>query len=70
MNFAARACADALFSTALMDMTCPPSTVFAAFNHYAGANKAIKVYQFNQHEGGDVFQLMEQVEFLRQRWPV
>jgi cephalosporin-C deacetylase len=70
MNFAARARADALFSTALMDMTCPPSTVFAAYNHYAGANKAIKVYRYNQHEGGDVFQLMEQVEFLRQRWPV
>jgi cephalosporin-C deacetylase len=70
MNFAARACADALFSTALMDMICPPSTVFAAFNHYAGANKEIKVYRYNQHDGGEVFQFMEQVKFLRQHWPV
>jgi cephalosporin-C deacetylase len=36
INFAARARAQALFSVALMDDICPPSTVFAAYNHYAG----------------------------------
>src|SRR5512139_2687770 len=36
MNFAAQAACPALFSVALMDDTCPPSTVFAAYNHYAG----------------------------------
>ena len=51
MNFAARATAPALFSTALMDDICPPSTVFAAYNHYAG-QKDIRVYPFNKHEGG------------------
>lgn len=64
MNFAARAQAPALFSTAMMDDICPPSTVFAAYNHYAGP-KDIRVYPYNQHEGGGVFQLMEQIRFLR-----
>jgi cephalosporin-C deacetylase len=52
LNFAARAKAPALFSVALMDETCPPSTVFAAYNHYAAA-KQIEVYPFNGHEGGE-----------------
>jgi cephalosporin-C deacetylase len=52
LNFAARAKSPALFSVALMDHTCPPSTVFAAYNHYAGP-KAIEVYPFNDHEGGE-----------------
>jgi cephalosporin-C deacetylase len=52
MNFAARARVPALFSVGLMDTTCPPSTVFAAYNHYAGP-KSIEVYPFNGHEGGE-----------------
>jgi len=52
VNFAARAKAPALFSVALMDVTCPPSTVFAAYNHYA-APKTIEIYPFNGHEGGE-----------------
>ncbi len=66
MNFAARAQAPGLFSTAMMDDICPPSTVFAAYNHYAGP-KDIRVYPYNQHEGGGVFQLVEQIRFLRAR---
>ena len=67
MNFAARAEAPALFSTALMDDTCPPSTVFAAYNHYAG-RKDIRVYPFNKHEGGATFHWNEQARFLRELW--
>ncbi len=67
LNFAARAQAPALFSTALMDDICPPSTVFAAYNHYAGP-KAIKVWEFNQHDGGETFQLIEKMKFLRELW--
>ena len=67
MNFAARAEAPALFSTALMDDTCPPSTVFAAYNHYAGP-KSIQVYPYNRHEGGAAFQWVDQVRFLRDQW--
>ena len=52
VNLAARAKAPALFSVALMDFTCPPSTVFAAYNHYAGP-KTIEVYPYNGHEGGE-----------------
>jgi cephalosporin-C deacetylase len=63
INFAARASCPALFSTALMDEICPPSTVFAAYNHYSGP-KQIKVYPFNHHEGGESFHDMEKLRFL------
>jgi cephalosporin-C deacetylase len=66
VNFATRAQAPALFSTALMDMTCPPSTVFAAYNHYAG-EKEIRVWPYNGHEGGATFQLQDKVTFLREK---
>jgi cephalosporin-C deacetylase len=56
LNFAARAKSPALFSVALMDDICPPSTVFAAYNHYAGP-KAIEVYPFNGHENGETIQV-------------
>jgi len=52
VNFAKRASVSALFSTALMDQTCPPSTVYAAFNHYRSRDKDIAVYPFNGHEAG------------------
>ncbi|MFI1979760.1 acetylxylan esterase [Streptomyces wedmorensis] len=64
VHFAARATAPALFSTALEDQTCPPSTVFAAFNAYAGQDKAIEVYDFNDHEGGGPFQEAAQLRWL------
>jgi cephalosporin-C deacetylase len=67
MNFATRAKATALFSTALMDDISPPSTVFAAYNHYAGV-KQIRVYPFNQHDGGGVHHLYEKINFLRSFW--
>jgi cephalosporin-C deacetylase len=65
VNHAARARgASALFSAALMDPICPPSTVFAAYHHYDGP-KRISVWPFNQHEGGQGYQVTEQLEFLR-----
>jgi cephalosporin-C deacetylase len=67
VNFAARAAMPALFSTGLMDDTCPPSTVFAAYNHYAGP-KEIKVWSYNQHEGGESFQAVEKLGFLSRLW--
>lgn len=68
VNFAARGRARALFSVGLMDEVCPPSTVFAAYNHYAGP-KEIRVWEFNEHEGGGTHQALEQVAFLRGIWP-
>ena len=67
VNFAARATADALYSVALMDQTCPPSTVFAAYNHHAGP-KQIRVWHYNNHEGGGSYQAVEKVRFLKSLW--
>jgi cephalosporin-C deacetylase len=62
VNFAARATAPALYSVALMDNVCPPSTVFASFNHYAGP-KEIEVYPYNGHEGGGAHHEARALEF-------
>jgi cephalosporin-C deacetylase len=67
LNFAARARATALFSVGLMDDICPPSTVYAAYNHYAGPRQ-MKVYEFNQHDGGGSYQNNEKVKFLHELW--
>ena len=67
INFAVRAKARALFSVALMDEICPPSTVFAAYNHFAG-QKEIRVYPYNNHEGGDNYQVVEKIKFLASLW--
>lgn len=64
MSFAARARARALFSVGLMDDICPPRTVYAAYNHYAGP-KEIRVWTFNQHEGGQSAQTLEKIAWLR-----
>ena len=64
MNFAVRARTPAHFSVALRDGITPPSTVFAAYNHYAGP-KDISVWEFNGHEGGDVHQELENVRLAR-----
>jgi cephalosporin-C deacetylase len=67
VNFAPRARVKALFSVALMDDICPPRTVFAAYNHYAGP-KEIKVWHYNNHEGGESFQALEKMKFLTALW--
>lgn len=64
MHFAARGRAPALFAAALEDRTCPPSTVFAAFNAYAGEDKRIEVYEFNDHEGGGPHHEAVQLDWL------
>ncbi|MGW3491008.1 acetylxylan esterase [Streptomyces sp. NPDC001054] len=65
VHFAARGTAPALFSTALEDEVCPPSTVYAAFNAYPVAEKDIKVYEFNGHEGGGTHQEAARLAWLR-----
>jgi len=67
VNFAPRARAQALFSVGLMDEVCPPRTVFAAYNHYAGPKK-INVWRYNHHEGGQSYQEMEKLAFLKNLW--
>jgi cephalosporin-C deacetylase len=60
------ATAPALFSVGLMDQVCPPSTVYAAFNHYAGL-KEMREYRFNDHEGGGGFHDREKMRWLAER---
>jgi len=63
-NFAKRISSPALFSVALQDEICPPSTVYAAYNRIAAAGKRIEVYDFNDHEGGGAYQWPAQAAFL------
>jgi cephalosporin-C deacetylase len=65
---AARASAPALFSVALMDQICPPSTVFGAFHEYAGP-KDVMVYEFNDHEGGEARHRSTQLTWLAGTMP-
>jgi len=46
-----------------MDEICPPSTVFAAYNDYAGP-KDIDVWPFNGHEAGQLIQQAERYAFF------
>jgi cephalosporin-C deacetylase len=64
-HHAKRTSAAALFSVALADTITPPSTVFAAYNHYAGP-KDIAVYPYSGHEGGGTQHFLAQLAFLRQ----
>lgn len=64
ISFAARADVPALYSVALMDPICPPSTVFAAYNNWAGP-KEIEVYPWNGHEGGTSVHRAAQLRMLR-----
>lgn len=63
MSFAARATASALVSVGLMDDVCPPSTVFAAYNHYAGP-KTLSIWPYNGHEAGSSYQVLDKIRFL------
>lgn len=65
VNFATRATARARFTVGLMDLVCPPSTVYAAYNHYAGP-KDMVVYSFNGHDMGNAFGRVERLRFLHE----
>ncbi|MFC7464808.1 acetylxylan esterase [Brachybacterium sp. GCM10030252] len=72
LHLGRRATAPALFSVGLRDVTCPPSTVFAAHNHYGSATgtppeREMVVYRFNNHEGGGPVQQRRQLDWLRER---
>lgn len=73
LHLGRRATAPALFSAALRDVICPPSTVFAAYNLYGSAagtdpERDIVVYPSNNHEGGGPAQQRRQLDWLRARW--
>ena len=62
-----RATAPALFSVALMDEICRPSTVYAAFNEYGGPKEIVE-YPFNDHEGGAGFHDIAKMRWLSARF--
>lgn len=64
VNFAARAEVPVHFSAALMDPTCPPSTVFGAYAAYAGP-KTLRLWPYNGHEGGGIDDEIAALELLR-----
>lgn len=64
MHFAPRINARTLVSVGLMDTICPPSTVYAAYNRIK-AKKELRIYEFNNHEGGAMFQTVSRLEHAR-----
>ena len=64
VNHARRITSPSLFSVGLTDLITPPSTVFAAYNYFAG-DKQIEIYSFNGHEGGGSLHFERKVNFVR-----
>lgn len=57
----------AYYSVGLWDNICPPSTVYASYNHLpAGVKKAIEVYPYNGHEGGGNLHQQRKLKWLRE----
>jgi len=57
----------AYYSVGLWDNVCPPSTVYASYNHLpAGVEKEMEVYPFNGHEGGGSLHQHRKLKWLRQ----
>jgi cephalosporin-C deacetylase len=69
INFAKRANATALFSVGMMDDICPPSTVYAAYNHWQG-HKEMSVWRYNRHEGGGTYQSQDKMHFMQRHLPL
>lgn len=67
MHFAARMKSQAFYSVGIMDTICPASTVYASYNHVT-TEKDIKIYHFNNHEGGGADHMVEKIRFLRNLW--
>jgi cephalosporin-C deacetylase len=63
LHFASRARTPSLWSVGLRDEITPPSTVFAAYNHYAGP-KEIRVLPWSGHDAGMLQHANAQLAFL------
>jgi len=56
----------ALYSVGLWDAICPPSTVYASYNHLPDpVERRIEVYPYNGHEGGGSLQEQRKLRWLR-----
>ena len=57
----------AYYSVGLWDDICPPSTVYASYNHLPVAvKKSIEIYPYNGHEGGGNLHQQRKLKWLRQ----
>lgn len=57
----------AYYSVGLWDDICPPSTVYASYNHLpASVDKRIEVYRYNKHEGGGDLHEQRKLKWLRE----
>ena len=57
----------AYYSVGLWDDICPPSTVYASYNHLpVEVEKSIEVYRYNGHEGGGNLHQQRKLAWLRQ----
>ncbi|GAA1647622.1 acetylxylan esterase [Actinoplanes couchii] len=73
VHFARRATAPTHFGIGLRDTVCPPSTGFAAYNHYGATHPArpsriLEVYPYNGHEHGDAVHTRAQLRWLHARF--
>jgi cephalosporin-C deacetylase len=58
--------AEAYYSVGLWDDICPPSTVFASYNHLPDpVERAIEIYRYNKHEGGGDLHEQRKMKWLR-----
>ena len=64
MNLVTRAKAHAFISLGMHDPICPPDTIFAMRNHYAGPVET-QIWEFNMHEGGASDQNLLQARWLQ-----
>jgi cephalosporin-C deacetylase len=56
----------AYYSVGLWDQICPPSTVYASYNHLpAAVDKSIEIYRYNGHEGGGALHEQRLLKWLR-----
>jgi cephalosporin-C deacetylase len=63
MNLVTMATCPALISIGMHDPVCPPDTIFAMRNHYAGP-VSTEIYEYNTHEGGSVAHQLIQARWL------
>ena len=69
VSLAKRSRARAYYSTGLMDDICPPSGVFAAFNHIPDdVPKEIAVYKYSGHDAGGDYHHMRKLKWLQDVW--
>lgn len=63
LNLVRKAKCPALFSIGMHDPVCPPDTIFAVRNNYAGT-VTTSIYEYNTHEGGSVAHQLIQARWL------